>query len=141
VYAIDSLHNFLRLRRCLEAIHDMDASYHKHFALGFDLASDFSRQTPIARIDLARFQRAPEGSGQSASGGRHDIVQSGCVRLCDFRADAVMFGHGSMDPKDHGFRFGRKISKTKRPYLSLDSDFRNISNVCHRFLQSKRVGA
>jgi hypothetical protein len=25
--------------------------------------------------------------------------------------------------------------------LSLDSDFRNISDICHRFLQSKRVGA
>ena len=74
VHRMDPLYDLLRLRRCFQVISNMDAPYHEHFPLCFDLASDLSYQTSVARIDLARLQRATEGAGQSTTGGCHDIV-------------------------------------------------------------------
>jgi hypothetical protein len=62
-------------------IHDMDPLDHQYPAFCFNLAGHVSRQAAVAGIDLARFQRAPERSGQSTAGGRHNIVQRRRVRL------------------------------------------------------------
>jgi hypothetical protein len=66
----------------------------------------------VARVNLARLQRASKGACESATGGGDDIVEGCRVRLSDFRADAVMFGDGAVDAEMHRFRFGREIGQT-----------------------------
>jgi hypothetical protein len=59
----------------------MNAADHEHFVFGLNLAPDISRQPAVACVDLSRFQRAPEGAGQSAAGGSYDVIECRGVRL------------------------------------------------------------
>lgn len=81
MYTVDSLYCLARLCWRSKVIDNMDAAYHKDFVLCLDLASYISIQIPVARIDLARLQRASKRAGQSAAGSSHDIIKCGCVRL------------------------------------------------------------
>jgi hypothetical protein len=59
-----------------EAHGDMDASDHQDSFLVFHLAGYVSRQSPVAGINLTRFQRASKRAHHSTGSGRNDIVQS-----------------------------------------------------------------
>jgi hypothetical protein len=58
----------------VDALQDQDAVLQFHFT------GDVTHQPSTAGINAARLQRAPEGSGQSAAGGGHDIIQGGGAR-------------------------------------------------------------
>jgi hypothetical protein len=53
----------------------MDALDHQHAILDLDLARRLSDQPSFASGDLARLQRASKRPGQSATGGRHDVIE------------------------------------------------------------------
>ena len=55
---------------------DVDATDHQHSFLGFHLPSYVGRQSPVAGINLACFQRASKRAHHSTGSGRNDIVQS-----------------------------------------------------------------
>ena len=52
----------------------VNAPYHQHAVLGFNLAANLGDQPAVAGVDLTRLQRASEGAEQSATGGGNQIV-------------------------------------------------------------------
>ncbi len=81
MYAVNSLYCLLQLCWRSKVIGNTDASYHQDLVFCLDLASYISSQISVARVDLARFQRASKRAGQSAASSSHDIIKCGCVRL------------------------------------------------------------
>jgi hypothetical protein len=89
---------------------DMNAADDEYAIFRFDFAPHVCREAPVTCIDLARFQRAPEGSDHSPTGGRNDIIDRrgmGCRQLV--RIDSVVFGNRSMDTELHRLRFTREV--------------------------------
>ena len=60
---------------CGEAHGDVDAADHQDSFLGFNLPGYVSRQSSVAGINLARFQRASKCAQHSTGGDRNDVVQ------------------------------------------------------------------
>ena len=56
-------------------VFDVDAADHQDSFLGFNLPGYVSRQSSVAGINLARFQRASKCAQHSTGGGRNDVVQ------------------------------------------------------------------
>jgi hypothetical protein len=84
-------------------IGDVNSPNHQDVVLCLDLSSNFRRQSVVAGFDLARFQRAPEGADQSATCGRHHVIQRCGVRLGHFWANVVVFGHSPVHAEAHRF--------------------------------------
>ena len=59
---VDAIYNGLRFFRRDQAHLDMDPPDDQHAVFGLNLTGNLSRQSPVARIDLARFQRTSKGS-------------------------------------------------------------------------------
>jgi hypothetical protein len=74
----------------------MDSFDYQHIAVFFDFAAGIRGEISLAGRDLARFQRAAEGAGQSAGGRGNHIVQSGGLRFVNLRIDAVVLGNFRM---------------------------------------------
>ena len=70
--ALDSLSCFFR---GAEFHFDVNSADNEHSVFRFDLAPHICRKPAAACINLARFQRAPEGSQHSATGSGNDIIQ------------------------------------------------------------------
>ena len=96
-----------------------------------DLPPHLGKKPAVARRDLARLQRAPEGAGESAACRGHDVIERGRmgVMLCD--VDPVMFGHRSVDPEQDRDRLDWKKRPPERPPNPLDADARSVYNVTH----------
>jgi hypothetical protein len=103
VDAVHALNGFSRFDRGNKVINDVNSPDHQHVVLGFDLSSDFCRQAFVACVDLARFQRAPEGACQSTTCRSHYVVKRRGMRVGDFGAYVVMFGYRPVHSKNHRF--------------------------------------
>jgi hypothetical protein len=91
--------------------------------LGFlDLADRLPGETVAVGFDLARFQRAPEGSGQSAGGGRDDVIERGRARLEGPGRDLVVLRHGAMDAEHDRLRLAGEVRTPHRSLHPLDAD-------------------
>ena len=92
--------------RCVYCERNVNAADHKNAFFGFDFPTNARRQASLIRIDLARCQRAPEGSQQSAGSCRYDIVDGCSVRFADFvHIDAIMLGDITVDAERHRLFF------------------------------------
>jgi hypothetical protein len=76
-----------------EAIADADALDHQDTILDLDLTDRLNVVAVRIDFDLARFQRAGEGAGQSPASRGHDIVKRGRVRRILPGLHAVVLGH------------------------------------------------
>ena len=74
VYPVNAFYGFMRLFGCRDLIDYMNPFYHQDVIFRFHLASDFSGEFTVTSVDLARFQRASEGTGQSAARGSDHII-------------------------------------------------------------------
>ena len=90
--AVHPLGRLAVLLVCHEAVSHVDPADDEHLAVLADVTPHLGRQLAAACIDSARLQRAPEGSGQSATGSGDDIVQRGGVRGRDLGILASIFG-------------------------------------------------
>lgn len=70
----------------------VNAFHDEYLALEFDLTGHLAGELSAACVDAARFQRAPEGPGQSPGGRGHEIVESRGIRGEILRRDAVVLG-------------------------------------------------
>ncbi len=129
VNAVHAVNGFPSFQRRSEVINNMNASDHQYAIFCLDLASDFGRQLFIAGVDLARFQRASEGAGESTTGRSNDKVQRGRVWLGNLRADSVVFGNRTVHAKEHRLRLGWQVGQAQRPNLSLNADMRNVNYI------------
>lgn len=120
---------FSRLGCRGDVIDDMNTPDYEHVVFKLDLPLNLSRQSVIACINFARFQRASKGANQSAACSRDDIIESGGMRLRDHRTDLVVVSYRAMNPEAHRLGFCRKISEPQRSDLALDPNLRNIDYV------------
>jgi len=91
--SVDALDGFAVLRGGAEFVVRVNALEEEDAALDFHLAGDFAHQPPAACIDAARFQRAPEGSGQSTAGRRHHVIEGCGARRKILRRHLVVLGN------------------------------------------------
>jgi len=73
-----------------QVIGHMDAADHQDSAILLDLTDRVRAEEPVAGWYLTRFQRAPEGSRQSASGRGDDVVEGRRMRLVDVGVDPIV---------------------------------------------------
>jgi hypothetical protein len=109
VNAMHALNRFLCFRRRRKLIINMDAPNHQYSIFQLDLASDFGGQMFVARVYLARLQRASKGTGESTTGCGHHVVKRGRVRLNNLRVDAVVLRYRTMDAKAHRLWLGWQV--------------------------------
>ncbi len=91
--AVDALGHLALLGTQPELVGDVDPAHHQHLPILLNLADRLGRQVPLAGRYLARFQRTPEGPGQSAGGCRDEVVEGRGVRLVDLGVNAVVLRH------------------------------------------------
>ena len=104
---------------------DQDATF------DFNFAHALGNQALVRSRDLTRLQRASKGAGESAGGGRNDVVQCRRVRFQHVWRDLVVFGNRAVYSKNHWLRFGRQIRPAHRPFHTLDSDLGTVHDVGH----------
>lgn len=129
--AVDAFHGRLLFGSAGQVIDHMNAFDHEHAVFIDDFARRFRNQLAFACVNLARFQRAPEGSGQSAGGGRHDVVQSRGIGRKVIRTDAVVRGDGPVDSESYRLFLGWKVGKTEGTSNSLYANFRYVCRFGH----------
>jgi hypothetical protein len=108
------------LRASLEHVVNPDPFDDQHPALDLDLTLYLRGQMTLAGFDLARFQRATQGSGQSTGGRGDDVVEGSGVRVERARRRMVMLGHLVMHPEEHRLASRRKIRPPQRTLHPLD---------------------
>jgi hypothetical protein len=107
---------------------------HEHAVLDLDLAGCLADQPSLARVDLAGFQRASEGAGQSAGCGGDDVVERG--RSFSFAGcrNAVVVGDLVVNAEVDGVGLAREVRPSQRAANALDSNARDVLHVTHWLL-------
>src|ERR1700745_1809799 len=118
----------------------MDAPNDENSLLRLHVAGSFRHELPVARINFARLQRAPEGADHSTSGCGDYVVDRRSMGFFQFGGvDFVMLGDRTMNTENHRLQFAGQISDAKRANLALDSNFRDIDYVRHGFLLAEAI--
>lgn len=97
--------------------------------LEFDLTGDLGDEASMRSVDSTRLQRAPEGAGESPTGGRHDVVQGrrvGRILLC---VNAVVLRYLGMDSKGERFGSCRQVSLSQWAPLPDNAHARSVNNL------------
>lgn len=129
VEAVHALNLIAAVVRNGEPIVNGDALDDEHLFLEHHLADRLDLVALRIDIDVARFQRAGEGAGQSAASGRHDVVQRCCVRGVLVGADAVVLSDLGMNAKRHRLMFGRQVREPLRATQPLDPHSRHVCGL------------
>ncbi len=106
----------------LEIVVRVNALDHQNLAVPFHFAPGFRNQSPLAGRDLARLQRASESPGQSAGGGRHDVVQGRGVRLVNMGVNPVVLSDFRVHPEKNGCGHMGQIRPAQRALDAFDFD-------------------
>jgi hypothetical protein len=105
----------------------MDAPYNQNAFLRFDFARYFAHELPVARINVARFQRASKCAEHSTGGGGNHVVDRRSVRVRQLSGiDFVVLGDCTVDAEDHRLRLTGQIGDSNGTDLSLDTSLRNV---------------
>lgn len=80
MHLMDSLDRLAHLFQSPELVMHGDSADDQHAALQFNFTHSLRGQLAIRCINLARLQRAPKGTGESARGGCDDVIERGRVR-------------------------------------------------------------
>jgi hypothetical protein len=100
----------------------VNAANHKHAVFQLDFAYRLGTQPFIGRIDLARLQRAPEGSRKSAGGARDDVIEGRRARRERIGRNLVMFGDCSVNAENHRLLLGGKERTPDGPFDAFNTD-------------------
>lgn len=91
--AVDPLDGVpVRVGSHLQPVAGVDPPDDQNALLGFDFADHVGAETTVPGGDVARFQRAPERSGQSPAGGCDDVVEGGGVGFVGAVGQFVVLG-------------------------------------------------
>ena len=105
-YSVHPLRRLLLGTRGFEAEADMDSADHQDLTFQFDLPHHLGGEPFVRCRDLTRLQRASKGPGQSAAGGRNQVIQRGGMGLVGVRRYLVVLGHGSVNAEYDWLGFG-----------------------------------
>jgi hypothetical protein len=103
----------------------------QNLALELDLTSRLTGEPAIACVYLARLQRAPEGSRQSAAGGGDNVVERGGIGRRIPGINAVVLRYLRMDSKGDRTLPCGKERLPHRSLVSYDSHLRGVNDVTH----------
>jgi hypothetical protein len=118
---VDALYDGPRFFRRDQAHLNMDAPDYQHTVLSLNLTRNLSCQTPVAGIDVARFQRTSEGTEHSTRSGRNDIIDRRSVRFSQHRwIHFVVLRDGTVHAENHRLRFARNIGYTQGALLAFN---------------------
>jgi hypothetical protein len=120
VHLVNSLHSLAPILSGAQSVVGVDAANYQNFSFQLDFAGHLRAESAVAGINTARFQRAPEGTGQSAPGRRHHVVQRRRVRGECLRRNFVVCGDLGVDSENHRVFFGRQVSEAHGAALPLD---------------------
>jgi len=93
--------------------YDVNSAEHQHTFLDLDFAARHRRQPVPTRHDLARLQRAPQGSKESTACRSHDIIDGRGVRIRHLTLNAVMASDRPMRAEPHGLGFSRHVGEAE----------------------------
>ena len=127
VESVHALNLIAAVVRNGEPIVNGDALDDEHLFLEHHVADCLDLIALRIDIDVARFQRAGEGAGQSAASGRHHVIQRRCVRGVLVGADAVVLSDLGMNAKRHRLMFGWQVREPLRATQPLDP---HTGHVC-----------
>jgi hypothetical protein len=116
----------------LEMIGDMDPADHQDLVFGLDFTDRFRGQIAFTSWDIARLQRASEGSGQSTGSGSNHVIQ--CRGMWRKLVEIVLvpFGDLGVSGEINGFLFHWKVGPTVWPFDAFDAHIRTVDDlVCH----------
>ena len=119
---MEAVHPFDRRSRGFRRRHfidDMDPQDHEDVVFELDLAARDAGHVHDAQ--LTRFQRAPEGSGESAGGSSDDVIERRRVRCVRFGIDLVMRCDRSVNAERHWHRLTRQVRQAVRTAETLDA--------------------
>ena len=83
---------------------------HEHFALDLYLSDGVGVEVIFVEGDVTSRQRAGKSAEQSATGSSDQVIERRGMRLLRIRGDAVFLGHFVVDPEQHRFLLGGKMS-------------------------------
>ena len=119
----------LFIRRNAQVVHDPDFRNLYGLMRFRNIALDDRGQIVGERCDLARYQRAGKGAGQSSADRGDHMIESRGVFI--FRFDAVEFRDAAMDTVGHGlFKLFDEGGSNGR-YFLYDRDVAGVDDVCH----------
>src|SRR6266851_5996492 len=88
-------------------------------------------KTAVARIDVTRLQRAPEGSRQSAAGSSDDVIKRGRAFGISGSGDAVVLGDLVVNAEVDRLALTRYLRAAQRPANAFDPHPRNVLHHTH----------
>jgi len=102
---------------------DVDPFYNEDPFFFLNLADCVGHQPIVSRVDLAHFQCAGKGAGESTGRGGDDVVESRRARLVRVRRDLVVGRDGAVDAEDDRLLLGRQVGLPHRSFDAFDPDF------------------
>lgn len=111
-----------------QMVSHVDPAYHQDTSILFDLANGLGYKAAFTCRNLARFQRAPQGSSESASGRRYKVIERRRMRLLHLRIHTIMFGHLGVNSEQHWLRCNRQVRLAQRSLNSFDPNPRTIGD-------------
>jgi hypothetical protein len=118
---VDAPYDGPRFFRRDQAHLDMDTPDDQHTVLGLNLTSNLPCQTPVAGIDVARFQRTSKRTKHSTRSGRDDLIDRRSVRFGQCRRiHFVVLRDSTVHAENHRLRFTRNIGYTQGAPLAFN---------------------
>ena len=111
--------------------HHVDPAEHQHALLDLHFAARHRRQPISTCRDLARLQRAPQGTEESTTCRSHDVVDGRGVRIRHLSLNTVMASDGSMGPEPYGLGFCRHVREAERATNPGQGNQRGIDDLTH----------
>jgi hypothetical protein len=121
VKAVDPLGHLPLSRVELEMVGDVNAAYDEDVIICFDLAPGFGAEITFTGRDVARFQRASKGPGQSTSCRCDQVIEGSGMGVILAHVSAVMPGDAGVDAEGYRLVLDRQIGPTVGPLNALDA--------------------
>ena len=77
---------------CFQCVNHMNPFDHQYASIFFNIAACLQREQAVTGRNVARLQRAPEGSDQSPGRRRNHIIERGRVRVQHIGINTVVLG-------------------------------------------------
>ena len=128
MHFVNSLDNLALVLAGAQSVVGMNAANHQNFFVQLDFPRYLRAESAVAGINATRFQRAPEGPGQSTAGRRHHVVKSGRVGGKRLWGDLVVRRDLGVDSENHRLFFSRQVGETHGASLPLNSYLRAVDD-------------